>query len=220
MSGWVIVGVICVVAGLVLAAVIILTSTGDGGDDAAGTTPTAASAGTVVAPGLAPGTTAPTTPAGLGVGTVPERDGRSPLRGFGEAQVTITAGDGTTCTSCLLSAMTQAQRERGLMEVTDEGLGGYDGMLFESPVPVAGSFWMRDTPMPLSIAYFDAQGKLVSTTDMAPCEDSTSCPSYPAGKPFAYAVEVPKGMLDKIGVVGAATLRIDARHCPLATGTG
>ncbi|CAN5517150.1 hypothetical protein BH10ACT1_BH10ACT1_06420 [soil metagenome] len=163
------------------------------------------------------GTTAPTTASqGLGEGWAGEVRGRTPLRGFSEVAATITAGDGTTCEVCLLAAATAEQRERGLMEVTDPDLGGYDGMLFEYPDPVDGAFWMRNTPMPLSIAYFDADRTVVSTADMAPCEDSTSCPQYPADAPFQYALEVPQGRLAEVGVVGLATIEVTAVRCPLA----
>ena len=179
----------------------------------------------VVAPNLAPGTTAPMTKDGLGEGFAPEANGRSTLRGFGEVFVTVTSGSGRICKLCLLSAVTVAQRQRGLMEVTDEDLGGYDGMLFEFPTEVSGSFWMRNTPQPLSIAYFDSDGVVVSTSSMAPCGDSSDCVSYPATSPFQYALEVPEGQLAASGVVGNATLRIEARTCPLAlqgvpTGSG
>ncbi|MEZ5137660.1 MAG: DUF192 domain-containing protein [Acidimicrobiales bacterium] len=126
------------------------------------------------------------------------------------------AGDGTVCEVCLLAAETPEQRERGLMEVTDPGLGGYDGMVFVYDAPTAGAFWMRNTPMPLSIAYFDIDGRLVSTADMAPCADSPDCRSYPADAPFAFALEVPQGGLEDVGVVGEATLELTGRRCPLA----
>lgn len=166
---------------------------------------------------ITPGTTAPLGTATLGDGFAPLRMGRAPLRGFGEALITVTTGSGKVCRLCVLSAVTTAQRQRGLMEVTDPALGGYDGMLFEFPTEVSGSFWMRNTPQPLSIAYFDAQGDVVSKAEMVPCADSPDCISYPAGAPFQFALEVPAGDLVKSGVVGAATLTIDARTCPLAS---
>ncbi|MCU1498841.1 MAG: hypothetical protein JWM47_2794 [Acidimicrobiales bacterium] len=162
----------------------------------------------------ASGTTAPTTPAGIGVGEGPAVGGRTPLRGFSEVAATVTAGDGTTCEVCLLAATTSAQRSRGLMEVTDADLGGYDGMLFQFPEPVDGAFWMRNTPLPLSIAYFDADRVLVSTTDMEPCVDSADCPHYPPDGPFQFALEVPKGRLDDLAVTGRATFAITGTPCP------
>jgi uncharacterized protein len=169
-------------------------------------------------PDLVPGTTAPLVGGGVGLGTAQQRLGRSPLAGFGEVQVTIRAGDGEQCEVCLLSATTPEQRARGLMGVTDPELGGYDGMLFEYPAANDGSFWMRNTPLPLSIAYFDEVGALVSTADMEPCEDSPDCPSYPAAAPFRFALEVPQGELEEMAVRGRATITINARACSEAPG--
>ena len=160
---------------------------------------------------------APTTPAGLGVGWAPEVRGRRLLRGFSEVAATITAEDGSTCQVCLLAATDDFQRQRGLMEVTDRNLGGYDGMLFQFTKTQNGAFWMYNTPMPLSIAYFSPDGVLVSRTDMAPCPiGSATCPSYPAGGEFKSALEVPQGGLAKVGVVGVSRIRVDGIRCPSA----
>jgi uncharacterized membrane protein (UPF0127 family) len=185
--------------------VAVLAARGGSDEGASGPTTTASP---VVAPDIDAGTTAPLDGGALGEGTVPERDGRSPLQGFGEVAVTITSTDGEVCELCLLSAVSAEQRARGLMEVTDEDLGGYDGMLFEFPEPSAGAFWMRNTPMPLSIAYLDAGGELVSTADMAPCPDTSDCPRYGAAGPFRYALEVPQGRLDDLGIVPGATVEV------------
>ncbi len=185
-----------------------------GSDDAA-TTSAVGPTSTVVDPA---GTTAPTTPTkGLGEGWAPSQRGRTPLRGFGEIQATITDAKGKTCRVCLLAALDEAQRERGLMEVTDQDLGGYDGMVFVYPAPIEGAFWMRDTPMALSIAYFGGGGRLVSTTDMAPCGPTGTCPVYPADGPFRYALEVPKGRLSGLLVDQGSRIVLGGHTCPLAT---
>jgi uncharacterized membrane protein (UPF0127 family) len=155
-----------------------------------------------------------TTEVGLGEGFAAEQDGRRALVGFDEVAATITAADGTTCEVCLLSATSEAQRRRGLMEVTDADLGGFDGMLFRFPAEIDGGFWMRNTPLPLSIAYFDEAGSFVSATDMAPCRDSASCPTYDAAGPFRYALEVPEGELADLGATKGSTLRVDGTPCP------
>jgi uncharacterized membrane protein (UPF0127 family) len=167
----------------------------------------------LVVPDPSTGTTAVLGPGGLGVGVGDAVGGRRPLAGFGEVQATITSGDGDRCVVCLLSATTDEQRARGLMEVTDRSLGGYDGMLFEFPGEVDGAFWMRNTPLPLQIAYFDDRGGLVSTTEMDPCGDRADCPNYRADAPFAFALEVPQGELAALEFDGDATLVIDARTC-------
>lgn len=204
-------------AGLLIGA-WVRSGSGDGGSDQ----PSIAlsSAPPVGSIDMADATTAPTTPdVGLGEGFTPERDGRTPLRGFGEATVTVTDRSGSVCELCLLAATTEQQRARGLMEVTDPDLGGYDGMIFEYPDPVDGAFYMRNTPMPLSIAYFDATGAFVSATDMTPCDDVERCPTYPAASPFRYAVEVPEGVLSDVGIAEGSSVAVTGRTCPLAAGS-
>jgi hypothetical protein len=59
--------------------------------------------------------------------------------GFGTVRVLVRNAEGEL-TWCLLLAATEAQRERGLMGVTDAGLNGFPGMLFRYPVDHAGGF--------------------------------------------------------------------------------
>jgi uncharacterized membrane protein (UPF0127 family) len=111
---------------------------------------------------------------------------------------TITAADGDVCEVCLWVAGTPELRGRGLMGVTD--MGGADGMVFLFFEESTSAFWMRDTPMPLSIAFFDAAGGFVSATDMEPCLDGPpeSCPRYRADGPYTSAIEVPQGELAEL----------------------
>ena len=210
--------------GSVLLVVALVANRGDDATSSDSTTSTAPASSTSsaflpevpAATDVPSGATTPTTPAGIGVGWVPADHGRRVLRGFSQVAATVTASDGTVCQLCLLAASSPRQRERGLMEVTDRSLGGHDGMLFTFAAPENGAFWMFDTPMPLSIAYFDAQGTVVTTTDMAPCGADPDCPPYPAGAPYGYVLEVPQGRLEAVGVKGRATIRIDGFTCPLA----
>jgi uncharacterized membrane protein (UPF0127 family) len=131
---------------------------------------------------------------------------RKLLDGFAETAVSITDATGEVTGCCVLVAVTAGQRERGLMQVTD--MGGYDGMLFVWNADTSGGFWMRNTPMPLSIAFFDAEGGFVSATDMAPCDDSANCPTYPSGGTYRFALEVPQGKLADLGVAEGSTIDI------------
>lgn len=144
---------------------------------------------------------------------------REPLAGFGEVAVTVEApgADGATRDYCLLLAETQEQRQRGLMDVTDPQLGGYDGMLFRFESEVEVGFWMKDTPMPLTVAYIGADGGLVSTADMEPClgeaAAASNCPSYPPDGPYLRAVEVPQGGLVDLGLVPGSRFTDTVEPC-------
>ncbi|MEK7251659.1 MAG: DUF192 domain-containing protein [Actinomycetota bacterium] len=92
-------------------------------------------------------------------------------------------------------ADTPALRAQGLMGVTD--LGELDGMLFVFESNVSNGFWMKDTPIPLDIAFFDVDGVLVDLLTMTPCE-SDPCPTYsPAGE-YRYAIETGVGRWDAV----------------------
>ena len=139
----------------------------------------------------------------------------SRIAGFGEIAFSITPGEGLTAMSpaeqCALLAATDAQKAQGLMRVTD--LKGYPGMVFRYSVDSTGGYYMRNTPMPLSIAWFAADGTFVSSADMEPCGDRTDCPIYSATGPYRYALEVPQGQLPALGVGPGAVLRVGGA-CP------
>ena len=133
----------------------------------------------------------------------------SRIDGFGEIGITITPvpGVGLTPTQeCALLAATEEQRAQGLMRVTD--LKGYPGMVFRYDVDVTTGFYMRNTPMPLSIAWFAADGTFVSSADMAPCDDRSDCPTYGATAPYRFALEVPQGELAALGIGPGSKLEL------------
>ena len=149
-------------------------------------------------------------PAGL---TPPGNPDRVPFGDFSEVAIAVERADGQgLLASCLLAALDDAQRARGLMEVTD--LQGYDGMAFVYQEDVTNGFYMRNTPMPLSIAWIDAAGGLVSTVDMAPCEDREGCPTYPPGGPYRMAIEVPQGRLADLGITPGAKVTVAGACAP------
>jgi uncharacterized membrane protein (UPF0127 family) len=128
--------------------------------------------------------------------------GRVTIPGFDEVAVEVTNQAGDLLEWCLLLAQAAEQYTQGLMRVTD--LGDYQGMLFDFPDGErTGGFWMRDTALPLSIAYLDSDGTVVSTADMDPCLDQgDNCPSYPPTASYADTVEVPQGALEAFGLDG------------------
>jgi uncharacterized membrane protein (UPF0127 family) len=139
---------------------------------------------------------------------------RTLLPGFSETRVTVRAPSGSVFSWCLLLAATAQLRGQGLMNVTDATLGGYDGMLFRwADADVSEQFYMRNTPLPLSLAYLDANGQLVTAVDMTPCDDSADCPLYPAAGPYRFAIEVPQGGLARLGIQPGAAVTDDKVGC-------
>ena len=90
-------------------------------------------------------------------------------------------------------AETRASRRQGLMAVDD--LGDLDGMLFVWDVDTSGSFWMRDTVLALDIAFFAADGSLVNSFSMEPCDLGADCPLYESGGTYRFALETEQGRL-------------------------
>jgi uncharacterized membrane protein (UPF0127 family) len=136
-----------------------------------------------------------------------DTNGATPSRvaGFDQIGFSLRAANGATSHHCGLLALTQAQQNQGLMNRTD--LAGYDAMLFKFVAPTATQFYMKDTPIPLSIAWFDANGHFVSATDMPPCTTAV-CPLYQAAAPYTVAIEVRKGVLGPLGAVAGSTLAV------------
>lgn len=203
---------------VLLAVVALVTlAAGCGGSGSGAASPASSSTSGATAPG---GVVA-TVPSGSTAVTEPAVDGRTRLAGFEAVTVTVIDADGRTHTVCLLLADTAAARERGLMFVEDPTLGGFDGMLFAFPEDTEDGFWMKNTILPLSIAYVAADGTTVSTTDMAPCPASApTCPSYPAAGPYRSAIEVPKGRLGDLGISARSTVTVGAKGCAARPSTG
>jgi uncharacterized membrane protein (UPF0127 family) len=125
---------------------------------------------------------------------------RTPFGNFSEIGFRIEGGSAAQAAAarCALLAETTAQQELGLMNRTD--VGGYDGMLFKFATDTTVSFYMKDTPLPLSIAFFDGSGAFVSTADMAPCIHQATCPTFSAARPYRWALEVPEGALPRLAI--------------------
>lgn len=93
-------------------------------------------------------------------------------------------------------------RARGLMGVED--LGDLAGMLFSWGEPTASVFTMKDTLIPLDIAFLDRDGVVLGVLEMTPC-DATPCPNYAIDPVYWHALESPLGSLglevgDEVGL--------------------
>lgn len=90
-------------------------------------------------------------------------------------------------------AATGAQRQQGLMHITD--LGTLSGMVFVFEQDSSGWFWMKNTLIPLDIAFFDADGRFVDGFVMEPCT-TENCPTYRPSGSYRYALEMPAGEMN------------------------
>jgi uncharacterized membrane protein (UPF0127 family) len=89
-----------------------------------------------------------------------------------------------------------AEQAKGLMDRTT--LGENRGMLFVYPDERERSFWMKDTLIPLSIAFIDSERRIINIQDMKPLDDEP--PHYVSAEPAQYALEVNQGFFEKRGV--------------------
>jgi len=91
-------------------------------------------------------------------------------------------------------ASTPQERERGLMGRT--ALGANEGMLFLFADYQKRAFWMKDTKIPLSIAFVTRDGLIADIQDMEP-ETMTL---HQSSQPAIMALEMPKGWFERNGV--------------------
>jgi uncharacterized membrane protein (UPF0127 family) len=89
-------------------------------------------------------------------------------------------------------ADSDSKRAYGLMFV--EKLEPNTGMIFIFESERTLSFWMKNTLIPLSIGYFDADRRFVNSHEMLPeVMGKMDLKSYPSTRPAQYAIELPAG---------------------------
>jgi uncharacterized protein len=120
----------------------------------------------------------------------------SPSVSFGHAKVLIDTDQGSVIVDAR-KAETPEQRSRGLM--FRESLEEDEGMVFLFFEEVTSPFYMKNTSIPLSIAFFDKEGTIVEILDMEPCEEDP-CPLYRPDSPYEGALEVNQGAFERWGV--------------------
>jgi uncharacterized membrane protein (UPF0127 family) len=97
-------------------------------------------------------------------------------------------------------ANTFDSRAQGLM--FRKSLGANRGMLFVFPDVAPHCMWMKNTYVPLSVAFMDEQGAIVSIHDMQPLNESSHC----AAKPARYALEMNQGWFAQKGIKPGAKI--------------
>ncbi|HEY9571485.1 MAG TPA: DUF192 domain-containing protein [Pusillimonas sp.] len=95
-------------------------------------------------------------------------------------------------------AATDASRANGLMNRAS--LPENHGMLFVFDGPTTTCFWMKNTPLPLSIAFIDSKGMIVNIADMQPHTLDPHCPKAPV----THALEMQQGWFRQHSVTAGA----------------
>lgn len=106
-------------------------------------------------------------------------------------------------------AADELSRMRGLMY--RHALEPNHGMLFIFEQPGVECMWMRNTLLPLAVAFIGDDGKIVNIEEMKPQTDDSHC----AGKPVRYALEMDGQWFSRRGIGAGSTIRgIDALRRP------
>jgi uncharacterized membrane protein (UPF0127 family) len=95
----------------------------------------------------------------------------------------------------------ESEQQRGLMGRKD--LGPDDGMVFVYPAPQRMNFWMKNTPTPLDIGFFNADGVLGEVYPMYPYDET---PVASKGMDYTLALETNQGWFAKNGLKPGAKL--------------
>ncbi|MFN0163595.1 MAG: DUF192 domain-containing protein [Burkholderiales bacterium] len=97
-------------------------------------------------------------------------------------------------------AATFGTRMQGLM--FREKMGASDGMLFVFPAPERQCMWMKNTILPLSVAFLADDGTILNIEDMKPHTEDAHCSARPA----RYALEMNQGWFKGKGIKAGAKI--------------
>ena len=113
------------------------------------------------------------------------------------ARATFSTHQEAVTTDALSVADSPEERRVGLMGV--EALDEDGGMVFVFDGEQDGSFWMKDTLIPLSIAFWGADWRLLDILEMEPCT-ADPCPTYSSRAPYTHALEMNAHWFDDRGI--------------------
>jgi uncharacterized membrane protein (UPF0127 family) len=91
-------------------------------------------------------------------------------------------------------------RMQGLMH--RKSLAPNAGMLFVFDQPAVQCMWMKNTYIPLSVAFLDEKGEIINIADMQPHSEQSHC----ADRPALYALEMNRGWFAQRGIKPGARL--------------
>ncbi len=130
-------------------------------------------------------------------------------QGFTKVTLRIRLADGSVEEHCVWLADSELEWQQGLSGITDPLIAGGEAMVFSFDSDSDRSFWMKDTLLPLSIAWIDGEGAVIGTADMDPCPaGTTNCPRFPPGRPYRMAIEMAQGRLQDWGIGPGATVTL------------
>ena len=92
---------------------------------------------------------------------------------------------------------TEAKREEGMMFLDAQDFTERQGMIFVFKQPEIQRFWMKNTFVPLDIAYINANGKINTTLTMKEFDTTTD---YSSKAPSMYVLEAKAGIFKKLGI--------------------
>jgi uncharacterized membrane protein (UPF0127 family) len=98
-------------------------------------------------------------------------------------------------------ANTTATRSQGLMLRKSMAQGA--GMLFLFEESAGHCMWMKNTLIPLSVAFIDERGQIANIADMQPLDETSHC----ASRPVRYALEMNQGWFKKRGIVAGTLIQ-------------
>ena len=98
-------------------------------------------------------------------------------------------------------AHTVEARQTGLMHRVAMPL--HRGMVFVFPEEAVHCMWMRNTPLPLSVAFIDDGGRILNIERMAPRTEDSHCAAAPA----RFALEMNAGWFEELGIAPGSVLR-------------
>ncbi len=128
----------------------------------------------------------------------------SPAPSFPAARALIDTGDDSVLVN-LEVAENDEQHAFGLMH--RESFPEDCGMAFIFFEERSGGFWMKNTLIPLSIAFFDARGRILRIMVMTPCR-ADPCPTYDPKVAYKGALEVNRGSFGRWGVRRGDVIRL------------
>jgi len=124
---------------------------------------------------------------------------------FGLGRVTFV-GEGVSHSITVEIADTPQAQSLGLMY--RNSLGEDEGMIFVYDLPIRGAFWMKNTLIPLSIAFYDENWRIVRILDMEPCR-ADPCPVYDPGVAYLGAIEVNQSYFATRGITPGWRVRFE-----------